>query len=80
MLKSSFGWITPDFLRLKMRYFQGIIFRWINAYKEIFKSAFQTFKAKPQVSKNGVSKGCQFSDLLSVFWQSCTKKLAIGDK
>ena len=32
------GWITREFLRLRMRNFQGIIFIWIWIYKTIFKS------------------------------------------
>ena len=34
-----YGWITGEFLRLKMRIFQGIIFIWIWIYGEILKSA-----------------------------------------
>ena len=33
------GKITPEFLRLSMRNFQGIVFIWTPTYTEIFKSA-----------------------------------------
>ena len=32
------GGLTRDLLRLRMRKFQGIIFKWIRTYREIFKS------------------------------------------
>ena len=33
-----YGWITGEFLRLRIENFQDIIFIWIGAYREIFKS------------------------------------------
>ena len=34
-----YGWITGEFLGLRMQNFQGIIFIWIRANRKIFKSA-----------------------------------------
>ena len=34
-----YGWITREFLGLRMQNFQGIIFIWIRTYMEILKSA-----------------------------------------
>ena len=34
-----YGWITWEFLRLRMRNFPGITFIWIWIYGQIFKSA-----------------------------------------
>ena len=37
--RKLFGYITREFLGLRVQNFQGIIFIWTRAYKEIFKSA-----------------------------------------
>ena len=37
--RKLYGYITREFLEIRMRNFQGIIFVWTRAYKEIFKSA-----------------------------------------
>ena len=39
--RKFYGYITREFLGLRMRNFQGIIFIWTQAYREIFKSAFR---------------------------------------
>ena len=36
---ANFGYITRDLLGLRMRKFQGMIFKWIPTCREIFKSA-----------------------------------------
>ena len=40
------GWITREILGLKMLNFQGIVFTWIQTYKEIFKPALVYLNAK----------------------------------
>ena len=42
--RKVYGYITGEFLGLRMRSFQGIIFMWAQAYRETFKSALEYLK------------------------------------